>query len=317
MVVMHLVIPFASAASEVSTHVLRDLALPNLERLLKQLARGPRDDADVYTLSPPHERAIGALQHWQGGDGLLPFGADAAALDGVDVGDAPWATLTPAHWHLGRDHVTLLDPAELQLDESESKAILDSVRELFESEGFRIEWGAAGRWHASHERLEGVATASPDRVIGRNVDLWMRSAGAPADAFMPMLRRLQSECQLLLYANPINEAREARGALSVNSFWLSGCGRAQPVGGAVFEVDHSLRTPLLAADWAAWGEAWRALDTGPIVGLLAAQSRREAVQLTLCGERAWQRFQSEGATWLGRLSQRFQAPGAVSILEAL
>ncbi len=310
---MHLVIPFASATSEAAAHVLRDLALPNLAHLLTMLEPGARDTADEYSLSPPHERAVAALRHWHGGDGLLPFGAHAAAADGIDVGDATWATLTPAHWHLGRDHVTLIDPARLQLDEAESKAILQSVRELFESEGFRIEWGSPSRWHASHAKLEGVATASIDRVVGRDVDLWMRSG----DSFMSLVRRLQSECQLVLYSHPVNEAREARGALSVNSFWVSGCGRAQAVAGAPFDVDLTLRDPLLEGDWVAWSDAWRALDGGALGALREARSRGDAVELTLCGERAWQCHRSAGSTWWSRLRRRVRATDAMAALEAL
>jgi len=119
---MHLLLPFASAVSEASSHVLRDLALPHLTRLLALLAPGRRDSGDAYTLSPPHERALAEAWGWRGGDGLLPFGAQAAFDDGVPVGDLAWGLLTPAHWHVGRDHVSLADPAVLNLDEAEASA---------------------------------------------------------------------------------------------------------------------------------------------------------------------------------------------------
>jgi hypothetical protein len=34
------------------------------------------------------------------------------------------------------------------------------------------------------------------------------------------LQRLQSEMQMLLYNHPVNNARDARRQISVNSFWL-------------------------------------------------------------------------------------------------
>ncbi len=224
---MHLLIPFAAALSEAASHVQRDLSLPRLGRLLARLAPRPPDAGDEYSFSPPHERALAQAWGWRGEDGALPFAARAAAADGVAVGDLAWGLVTPAHWQLGRDNVALLDPALLALDEGESRALFEAVRDLFESEGFALAWGAPTRWYAAHDSLQGLPTASLDRVIGRNVNLWVRN-GAAMPAQVKLIRRLQSEVQLLLYPHPINEAREARGALTVNSFWLSGCGRWQP-----------------------------------------------------------------------------------------
>jgi hypothetical protein len=313
---MHLVIPFASALSDAASHVLRDLALPHLSQLLGRLTLAQRDDADPCSLSPPHERALGAARGWQGADGCLPFAAQAAALDGIDVSDLAWGLVTPAHWHVGRDHVTLADPAALDLSVEESRAAFDAVRELFESEGFRFEWGGPSRWYAAHESLVDLPCASLDRVIGRNVELWMRGSEArsiPAK----LVRRLQSELQLLLYPHPLNDEREQRGALTLNSFWLSGCGRAQNEEGEPIDVNDTLRAPLLAEDWAAWAEAWSALDSGPIAESLEAARSGRALSLTLCGERGAHRFETAPQSLWKKLGARWSSPEAHQVLEAL
>lgn len=309
---MHLLIPFASALSDAGTHTLRDLELPQLTRLLTLLSPAERLGTDEYSLTPPHESALAAAWGWQGGDGALPFAACAAARDGIDVLDLAWGLLTPAHWHVGRDQVTLLDPVELGLDEAASRALFDAVRELFESEGFAFAWGAPLRWYAAHESLVELPCASLDRVIGRNVDRWLPQ-GAPAR----LLRRLQSEVQLLLYPHAVNDAREARGQLSVNSFWPSGCGRFQPCDEASVQVLDTLRTPLLADDWAAWAEAWRTLDAGPIAELLARAQRGEPVALTLCGERFAQRYETAPRPVWQRLSARWRSAPPAVVLESL
>ena len=70
--------------------------------------------------------------------------------------------------------------------------------------------------------------------------------------------------------------REARGQWPVNSFWLSGCG--SPADGARREPSGRARPrcarPALAEDWAAWRDAWQALDAGPTAR--AAERRRAA-----------------------------------------
>lgn len=292
---MHLLVPFASDRSEACQHVLRDLALPNLERLLALLTPAGRDEGDAGSFSPPHERALAAAWGWRGDDGLLPFAAHAAAADGIATGELAWALLTPTHWQLGRDDVTLLDPDLLGLAEAESRALFASAGELLESEGFDVAWGASDRWYAARADLQALATASLDRVIGRNVDRWLRASanGGAGEkrAVASLVRRLQSEAQLVFHSHAVNEAREERGELAVNSFWLSACGRHQPADPAATpELATALRSPLLGADWAAWAEAWRALDAGALARLLALARRGEAVTLTLCGERTAARY---------------------------
>lgn len=309
---MHLLVPFASALSEAGRHTLRDLSLPHLDRALARLEPTTRLGTDEYSLTPPHEAALAAARGWQGGAGTLPFAAHAAQADGIEVLDLAWGLLTPVHWHLGRDQVTLADPDALALDEPTSRALFEAVRELFETEGFALAWGAPQRWYAAHESLVDLPCASLDRVVGRNVDRWLPE-GRPAR----LLRRLQNEVQMLLYAHPLNDAREALGALPVNSFWLSGCGRRQDVDGEEPQLDVRLRAPLLSEDWAAWAEAWRALDAQAMAPLADALERGEPASLTLCGERFAQRFDpAEGSLW-SRLGRRFKHPGPAAVLEAL
>ena len=313
---MHLLIPFASALSDAASQVVHDLNLPNLSWLLSRLTPTARDEADPFTPSPPHERALAAAWGWQGDAGALPFAARAAHADGIEVRDRAWGLITPVHWHVGRDHVTLVDPAALALTEAESRAAFEVVRELFESEGFTLAWGAPLRWYAAHESLVDLPCASLDRVIGRNVERWMRvEAGAPPGA--KLIRRLQSEVQLLLYPHALNTEREAREALTINSFWLSGCGRYQLGDQARVQVDDALRDALLADDWAAWAEAWHGVDAGSLARLRESAARGEPVRLTLCGERSAQRFEALPQSIAQRLKGRWNSSPPHTVLEAL
>jgi hypothetical protein len=210
----------------------------------------------------------------------------------------------------------LSDPATLNLDDDESRALYDAVRELFVSEGLRLEWGAASRWYVAHDSLANLECASLDRVIARPVDAWLRpNPGAETQA--RLVRRLQSEFQMLLYPHPINESREQSGELPVNSFWLSGCGRFQPAPTDDPQVADALRTPLLGDDWVAWAQAWRTIDADELTRLLAAAQAGEAVSLTLCGERGAQRLDSAARSTWRRLADRWRTNDPHVMLEAL
>jgi hypothetical protein len=305
---MHVVIAFAVPATEAGLATARSLQLPALWQRLGAWSPSGRDDGDAWSLSPPHERALARAHGWAGGDGALPFAAQAAQADGIHPGDGTglaWGLVTPAHWHLGTEQVSLVDPAALVLDEAASRALFSAVAPLFIAEGFAFTWGARERWYAAHESLAELATASLDRVIGRNVDRWLGS-----DPAVRRVRRLQAEVQMLLHDHPLNAERGKLGLLPVNSFWLSGCGVFQPARGDV-RLDTRLRAAALAEDWAAWAKAWAVVDAELAAGGAGA--------ITLCGERAGATFGPAARGWAGPTfwQRRRGAAAFAQLLEAL
>jgi hypothetical protein len=283
---MHLLIPYAAPLSEAGRQAGATLTLPRLQALLARWTEVDRDAADAWSLSPPHERVRARALGLQGGSGQWPWAALQAQADGLAVGDLAWGLITPTHWHLGTDQVSLLDPQALGLDETASRCAWAVVQDLFTSAGYVLHYAAPLRWYVGHASLAQLATASLDRVIGRNVDAWLGTAPS-----LQAIRRLQSEVQMVLYTHPLNAQREAQGLLPINSFWLSGCGVAQVVTGSEPTSDARLRAPALADDWAAWVKAWDTLDAGPLAELLRRAERGEAVRLTLCGERSAASFE--------------------------
>lgn len=282
---MHLIIPFASPGSAAGRDALSRLTTPALDALLAGSHECDRIEGDEWTLNTPHERALAKALGWTAdAHAPLPWAARQAAADGIDVGTAAWGLVTPAHWRVGADAIHLADPRALELDEATSRALFDAVHPLFDSEGFVLQWGAPLRWYAAHADLAALPTASLDRVVGRSIDRWL-----PAERGARTVRRLQNEAQMLLYTHPINREREAAGTMTVNSFWLSGCGVLQRDAKYNVQVDTRLTGPALAEDWPAWSAAWRSLDASML-------PTRPLQTLTLCGER--------GAVTFERTEQR-------------
>ncbi|MCV2363498.1 hypothetical protein LNV23_08565 [Paucibacter sp. DJ1R-11] len=310
---MHLMIPHASALGDACQHSLGELNLPHLSELLGRLSSdGAAIGGDEYSLNTPQELALAQLRGNTAAPGALPTAAWLADSLGLDASLA-WARLTPLHLAVGSDHITARNPEELQLSEFDSRALFEALAELWpSSESWAAHWVDAQCWLIGHASLQGLACASLDRVLARNVAAWMPEAR--------LLRRLQNEIQMLLHEHPLNEAREQRGLLPVNSVWISGCGRHD--GGALpaaLQVDERLRAPLLTGDWAAWAEAWVALDAGPVArGLDLARAGRP-VCLTLCGERLAQSYASVPSSAMQNLWQRIRPPRAntAAVLGAL
>lgn len=340
---MHCIVPFAAPAAsdgEAGKAALASMQWPRLAALLLRLAEVDRDEGEPTSFTPPHERVLARALGWRGEDGRWPFAARAARADGIAVGEEAWGLVTPVHWHVGTDQVSLVDPGALQLDEPTSRAFFEAVRPLFAdfapgaaaqrspSQPARFEWGAPSRWYVAHASLEGLRTASLDRVAGRNVDPWLvqresaadRGAdrGADGDAVHAPWRRLQAEVQMLLHDHPLNAEREAKGLLPVNSFWLSGCGRAQPEPPqAHVQLDETLRESALAEDWTAWAAAWRRLEESTLLGLDVALRRGADIRLTLAGERAAVTYAPQRGGIVARLRGLVARPAVPALLGSL
>jgi len=226
---------------------------------------------------------------------VVPMGAWLAhqaclQKDATTQGNVPaWGLITPCHWAMGHDSLTMMPPDDLQLANDDSHALFEAARPWFESEGWSLHWVSALQWLACHPSLSDLPTASLDRVVGRNPDVWL-----PSDARTRLVRRLQAEVQMLWYQHPVNGQREATGLPAVNSFWLSGCGAWPDTAGActydaappmTLRMDNGLQHALMRMDIPAWLAAWEALDAGLLAEGDRALSQGRPVHLSLCGER--------------------------------
>ncbi len=303
---MHLLIPHALSDDEAARTPLRELQLPQLQKLLQQLA--PQTPLQLPEHSPlaAHEQLLAAAR------GLDPQAPAWAALRAHELqlpgaGTGAWGYLTPVHWEVGQARVSLRDPQELDLREDESRALLAAMSPFFAEDGLTLHYEQPLRWLAQGEALRGLLSAAPERVIGRNVEPWLPSS--------PLLRRLQNEMQMLLYTHAVTDARAERRALAVNSFWLSGCGAlaAVPAPAQNLTVLDALVQPALRGDWAAWAGAWHALDA-QLAPLAAALDAGQDVTLTLCSELQARRYTPAPRSVWTRLVQRFKPQQPSDIL---
>lgn len=155
-----------------------------------------------------------------------PLAAGALTLigAGMEAGEDFWVRADPVHLQLGRDSLRLVPSSAFAIQREEADALCLSLSGHFSS-ALELVAVDAHRWCA---RLKASALlemhfsgAAPLALAGTDVDGRLKSGEVPADwhAFL-------NEAQMLLHAHPVNEAREARGELAINSVWLWGSGRA-------------------------------------------------------------------------------------------
>ena len=129
-----------------------------------------------------------------------------------------WFVVHPAHFVLQRDFFTLGDAVRLTTEEI--ALLATALNQHFYQDGLKFMPSKAGDFlflHVSHE--VDVSTYLLSEAMGRDVGKHMPS-GKDGMKFQALL----NEVQMLLHDHPLNQAREQKGQLAVNSLWLSGGG---------------------------------------------------------------------------------------------
>lgn len=315
---MHLIIPFAASKSEAGLVQQRQLELPNLSQLLRRLQPAPAVGGDALSFSTPHEWALAESLGLPLGDGQIAWAAYQARQKPTlaQLGGA-WAFITLCHWQMNTHHVAMSPPPLPALSQQESTDLLVAMRPYFQEDGISLYDDQPGRWLAHSPTFQDVRSASLDRVFGRDLEPWM-----PLSAMSAGLRRLQNEMQMLLYTHPVNDARLQRGAVPINSFWLSGTG-ALPVEYTpalpqdLPQLVDNLRMSALTEDWTGWSQAWQTLDAQQVHTVLQAARAGHPVQLTLCGEQRSQSWRSGSNSIWQPILRLFRHDGIPDVLSSL
>jgi hypothetical protein len=204
-----LAVPGLMSAAGALTAAEGTLRLPALELLL---ARGRSASFPAQSL----ERWLVDAFAQDDEEPAIAAGALTLLAHDGSPGDELWARADPVHLRLMRDRILVVPSAAFSITREEALALCDTLNRHFAG---RLELLAPHpeQWCARVDAELAIETASPLQMAGREIGL-----GRPGEALI-------NEAQMLLHEHPVNEAREARGELPVNSLWFWGAGRAPRV----------------------------------------------------------------------------------------
>lgn len=297
---LHLLLPALRWPDARDPRVYEGLSVPTLERLL---GRGER-----RALAATSPEAWLAGRH---GYGVAPpFAALAALGAGIDPGNATWTAADPIHLRPQGAELFLTGGRHLGITPDEAIACVAALDRFFSEDGIRFLQLTPERWVATGADALPAQTAPPSLAHGRSVDALL-----PTGEGARLWTQRFNEAQMVLHPLPINEAREARGRLAINSVWFWGGGVAAPPPKQPFTAVHadSLEARGLAKASGVWG--------GPAPADLSASLTAAQTGAVLCwiddgiddaahGDiAAWQ-------TALGRLDRGFLAPAEQALRAA-
>ncbi len=276
---MLFIIPYLFPPSRLLETAAPGLHLPALQTLLARGARLPCPGGGVEA-ALCEALGIARQQDWP----LAPITLEA---DGGVAGDAYWLRADPVHLRVMRDRIVLADADGLSLSRHEADALAAAIGQHFGADLSPLPLHPQ-RWYLQYLQAPRLTTTPLSVAVGRDIDPLLPH-GDDAMRFRAEL----NELQMLLHEHPVNQAREARGELPVNSLWLWGGGR--------LPVTCATPVPLYAGN----AEA-QALGTFCHARVRALPAHRDA-----------QLFSGEGVILLDTLTPAGQVGDAYGWREAL
>lgn len=210
---------------------------PVLDVLETLLAKGRRTPSPARQMERWLLERFGALaeedladdRHNEQNDDRAPPGirAPAAAYslagDGGEPGAATWVRSDPVHLRVDRDELMLADASVFGIDADEARALAATLNEHFGA-ALQIDSRQPGRWYARLGSAPSIVTTPLGEARGEPI-----SGHLPSGEDGMHWHALMNEVQMALHDHPVNEAREARGELPVNSVWFWGHGVHAPL----------------------------------------------------------------------------------------
>ena len=170
-------------------------------------------------------------------------GAFSLLGDGMPPADGCWLRADPVHLRVDRDALILADSSVFSLTATEAGALTNSLNRHF-APRLQLQAVHPERWYARLDSPSDTRWTPLGEARGKPI-----SGHLPAGEAAMRWHALMNEAQMLLHEHPVNEAREARGELPVNSIWFWGGGKAQDLPHRPFA--HVLSSDPLARGLAA------------------------------------------------------------------
>ena len=129
--------------------------------------------------------------------------------------DLPLWCLDPVYIQVDQEEAVLIANEQLDLSEHEARQIIDDINRHFEQDGLIVHYVSPHQWLLQGELS--FTTSTLLAAMQQNIN-----AHQPKGQDERRWRQLINEIQMLLHGHPVNQARELRGDMTVNSLWLWG-----------------------------------------------------------------------------------------------
>jgi hypothetical protein len=141
--------------------------------------------------------------------------------DGIADQRSYWLHAELVHLAAGLDRLTFLPLAGVAaVAPAEREALAPLIAEHLQDASLRLVRGASGDWLLRSQRPLELQTATPEAAAANELDVVMPSGPDSGE-----VRRVMTECQMLLHDHEVNQRRQRRGLPAINAIWPWGGGQ--------------------------------------------------------------------------------------------
>jgi hypothetical protein len=180
-----------------------------------------------------------------GGGTAAPVAPLTWLADAGAAGSGYLLRADPVHLRADQSRLLLFESHSFDLSQAEADQLVAAFNALYAERGWQLAAIRPQRWYLSLPHAPLIATSSPDRVAGQDIDACLPQGEAAVE-----WHALLNEVQMLFHDHPVNAAREQRDEPTINSLWFWGGGvlpeRLQCACTQII-TDHALGMGLAAA----------------------------------------------------------------------
>lgn len=213
---LHLLIPTLFWPGTSLPEIYRDLALPSLENMLaKSLCTNDELTGTEAWLC----RAFGVEQQhdWP----VAPITLQVDGKGSLKAEEDYWIRADPVHLRIERDQVVLADSRIFKISADESDQFTDFLNLHFSGSDQEIVFMPLrpDRWYLRITKMSPAKTHLLSEAVNKSINELL-----PFGTNGMSWCQLFNEIQMLLHEHPLNQLREERGELAINSTWFWGGG---------------------------------------------------------------------------------------------
>ncbi len=131
-----------------------------------------------------------------------------------------WIRADPVHLRIEQNHIMLADSQAFQISEEEAKQITHDLNQnLGRYHNFSVLPLHSDRWYIQLATAPEMHTHTLGQVTCMNINNFL-----PTGKDSITWHKIFNEAQMLLHEHSVNQQRESRGELTVNSIWFWGGG---------------------------------------------------------------------------------------------
>lgn len=143
--------------------------------------------------------------------------ADGSGL--MRAGKDFWMRADPVHLRIEQNHIMLADSQAFPISREEAELIVQDLNLNLSDYNLSFLSLRSDRWYIQMPRAPEIQTHTLSQVTCMNINHFL-----PTGNESVIWHKIFNEIQMLLHGHPVNQARESRGELAINSVWFWGGG---------------------------------------------------------------------------------------------